>query len=377
MEKFITRKRKLSIDQSAFAVAESESTGKVSVSFAETESTRKGTSTLEKKKKHRLYCNSYLNFGFTWCSDEEQPVPECLICHTKLSNEALVPSKLSRHFSKKHGNLSDKPASYFKRLLEERKQQSVTFTQTFQVSMKSQYASYLVAEIIAKNSKPHTEAEKAVFPACSAIVKTMFGPEAEEKIRQIPLSNDTIHRRICDMSTDIQDTVISSVKQSKMLTIQVDESTDISGKAQLIAFIWFVSDGKISDQFFCCKELKERTTGQDIFDTLSKYLEENELTWKECVGLCTDGAPSMIGSIKGFVSLVKKVNSEIITTHGFLYRGVLIGKTLNSDLTQVLKEVIEMVNYIKARPLKSRLFTKLCKEMKANYENLLLHTETR
>ena len=135
MEKFITRKRKLSIDESAFAVAETE--GKVSVSFAETESTGKGISTLEKKKKHRLYCNSYLNFGFTWCGDEEQPLPECLICDTKLSNEAMVPSKLSRHFSKKHGNLSDKPASYFKRLLEKRKQQSVTFTKTFQVSTKS------------------------------------------------------------------------------------------------------------------------------------------------------------------------------------------------------------------------------------------------
>ena len=49
MEKFITRKRKLSIDQTAFAVAESESTGKVSVSFAETESTGKSTDTLKKK----------------------------------------------------------------------------------------------------------------------------------------------------------------------------------------------------------------------------------------------------------------------------------------------------------------------------------------
>ena len=169
----------------------------------------------------------------------------------KLSNETVVPSKLSRHFSKKHGNLSEKPASYFKRLLEERKQQSVTFTKTIQVSTKSQHASYLAAEIIAKNSKPHTEAEKVIFPACSAIVKTMFGPEDEEKIRQIPLSNDTIRRRICDMSTDIQVffilAVISFVKQSKMFTMQVDESADISGKAQLIAFIRFVSDGKISD----------------------------------------------------------------------------------------------------------------------------------
>ena len=36
-----------------------------------------------------------------------------------------------------------------------------------------------------------------------------------------------------------------------------------------------------------------------------------------------------------------------------------------------------MVNYIKARPLKSRLFAKICKEMEANYENILLHTEAR
>ena len=56
-----------------------------------------------------------------------------------------------------------------------------------------------------------------------------------------------------------------------MFTMQVEESIDISGIAQLIAFIWFVSDEKISDQFFCCKELKERMTGQYIYDILGKY----------------------------------------------------------------------------------------------------------
>ena len=100
------RKKKLSIDERIVAVAKSERTGKVSVSFDETESTSKGTSTIEKKNKHWLCCNSYLNFGFTWCGDKEQPIPECLICHTKLSNEAMVPCELSRHFSKKHENLS-------------------------------------------------------------------------------------------------------------------------------------------------------------------------------------------------------------------------------------------------------------------------------
>ena len=179
------KKRKLTNkDQRAVAIAQSESTS---------------NGTFVKEKKNRLNCDSYLNIGFTCCGDEVQPVPVCLICHLKLSNEIMVPSKLSRHFLKKHGHLSDKPASYFKRLLDERKQQSQIFTKSFPVSTKCQQASYYVAEIIAKNSKPHTEAEKVIFPACSAIVKTMFGTEAGKKIKQIFLSNDTICRRICDM----------------------------------------------------------------------------------------------------------------------------------------------------------------------------------
>ena len=46
--------------------------------------------------------------------------------------------------------------------------------------------------------------------------------------------------------------------------------------------------------------------GQDIFNTLSVYLEERRLLWERCIGICTDGAPSMTGKIKSFVSLVKE-----------------------------------------------------------------------
>jgi len=43
--------------------------------------------------------------------------------------------------------------------------------------------------------------------------------------------------------------------------LQIDESTDISGKAQLMAFIRFIVNSKIVGQFFCCKELSGTTTG--------------------------------------------------------------------------------------------------------------------
>ena len=96
--------------------------------------------------------------------------------------------------------------------------------------------------------KAHTIAECLILPACQAIVKTMFGDEAEKEIKIIPLSDNTISRRISDMSEDIEANVIDKLKDSQF-ALQVDESTDISGKAQLLSFIRIIDDGVIIEQF--------------------------------------------------------------------------------------------------------------------------------
>lgn len=82
-------------------------------------------------------------------------------------------------------------------------------------------------------------------------------------------------------------------------------------------------------------------------------------------------------SVKGFVSLAKEINSNITFTHCFLHREILAVKTLPEKLNEVLNDVTSMVNFIKMRPLKSRIFKQLCQAMEANYECLLLHTEVR
>ena len=40
------------------------------------------------------------------------------------------------------------------------------------------------------------------------------------------------------------------------------------------------------------------TKGEDIFQILNNYLVKWDLSWKSCIGICTDGAPSMVGSLK-------------------------------------------------------------------------------
>ncbi|XP_068224197.1 SCAN domain-containing protein 3-like, partial [Palaemon carinicauda] len=300
-------------------------------------------------------------------------MPLCVICGDKLANEAMVHSKLTL----KHNHLANKPRSYFEGLLSEQKQQSAMLSKKVKVADKAQEASYLVVELVVKSMKPHTIAETLILPAISAIVKTMFESEAEKEVRKIPISESTISRRIHDMSADIEETVCTSVKESEMFALQVDESTDIGGMAQLLVFVRYIHDVKIVNQFFCCKELKETTTGNDIFSTLSEYLKSVGLTWQSCVGICTDSAPAMIGSIKGFVSLVNRENSSVITTHCFPHREVLVAKTISNDLKSVLEKVVKRVNFIKSQPLKSHLFTKLCEELEAKHLNLLLCTEAQ
>ena len=41
-----------------------------------------------------------------------------------------------------------------------------------------------------------------------------------------------------------------------------------------------------------------RTTGEDIFRTIDCSMKENNLPWINCVGICTDGAPAMVGPKK-------------------------------------------------------------------------------
>ncbi len=75
-----------------------------------------------------------------------------------------------------------------------------------------------------------------MMPACKIIVRTVLGEEAESKLSKVPVSDNTISRHVDDLSNNISG-ILSEILQNNNFALQVDESTGITGKAQLLTFV--------------------------------------------------------------------------------------------------------------------------------------------
>ena len=102
----------------------------------------------------------------------------------------------------------------------------------------------------------------------------MLENEAAMKISKITLSNDSVNRRILEMSCDIEKNVCGNKLQCSDFALQVDESADIINKALLIAFIRFINENQITNQFLFCKELNLTTKGEGACNILNNYLDK-------------------------------------------------------------------------------------------------------
>lgn len=123
--------------------------------------------------------------------------------------------------------------------------------------------------------------------------------------------------------------------------------------------------------------LKAKCTGEDIFIKLDYKLKEEGLSWDECIGMCTDGAAAMVGKKKGLKARVLQVAPHVNFTHCIIHREALASKTLDPELKSVLETATKIVNYIKSRPVNTRLFAALCNELGSEHQSLLFHTEVR
>ena len=85
----------------------------------------------------------------------------------------------------------------------------------------------------------------------------------------------------------------------------------------------------------------------------------------------------MLGCNLGFQALVKQLAQTNKSVHCMLHRQALVSKTFRDSIQTILEQMIQIVNFIKAGALNSRVFKKLCIDMDSNHLMLLYHTQTQ
>lgn len=330
------------------------------------------SSTVSKTKK-RKYDESYISFGFV----DSNGSPLCMLCSKLLPNSSMAPAKLRRHLETVHPESKDKNKEFFVRkkdqLLESQKNM-MHVTQT--INEKATEASYLVSYRIAQAGEAHTIAENLIKPCVLDITKCMLDEKSAKHLSTVPLSNDTVSRRIHDLASYVKQELVTRLQKTRF-ALQMDESTDVAGLAILLVIVRYPYESSFEEDMLMCSPLLTNTTGEEVFNKINIFFEENNLSWNNCIDICTDGAKAMTGKTAGAVSRIKNKAPNCSSSHCILHRQALAMKQMPSNLKLVMDEAVKIINFIKSRPLQSRLFSLLCEDYGSKHKTLLLHTEVR
>jgi hypothetical protein len=92
---------------------------------------------------------------------------------------------------------------------------------------------------VARTGKPHTIEEDLVLPADTDMAGTILGEKAQKTIQTMSSSNNTVSRHISDMAGDVLKQLLLHIQASEFYALQLDESTDVVGLAQLLVYVCY------------------------------------------------------------------------------------------------------------------------------------------
>lgn len=214
----------------------------------------------------------------------------------------------------------------------------------------STYASFVAAQEIARHGKPFTDGDyiKESFIKISEHLFSDFKNKSEiiQKIKDMPLSAKTVKDRTIKMAANITSQQITDINSAPEYSIACDESKDIE---QIVFLCIYVNSAGPQEEIIEVIPLKGMTRGEDICEAVLDCLKNKEINTclTHLVSVSTDGAPSMTGAQRGFVSLLQKsLDRKLLIFHCILHQEVLCAQTFPPEYTEVMSLVIRIVNKI-------------------------------
>ena len=192
----------------------------------------------------------------------------------------------------------------------------------------------------------------------------------------------TIFKRIGQLSTNLKEQLVGKGKDFIAYSLALDESTDTSDIAQLSILIRGVDSSlSITEELLALRPMHGTTTGKDLYEEVSRCVNEMGLPWEKLVGLTTDGAPAMCGHRSGLVARMRErmreenVTGELTAYHCIIHQESWCGKALKKE--HVMSTITRAVNFIRARGLNHRQFKAFLGELDTEYGDLPYNTEVR
>lgn len=186
----------------------------------------------------------------------------------------------------------------------------------------------------------------------------MFGDKNLKEVETISLSNNTVARRIDEMSRWLKVQLIIRVKAiSNYFSLQLDESTEIYIYIY-IHVIYIYNNNESHEDLLFCKQII-RGTSNDIFETLNTYLKMKGLDLINCVGIWTGGTGTMCSKNSGILTQTQMLKLNPNTLYGLINENYILKLSYLEDIFSKLTELnlnlqmklIYLLCIIKLKPL--------------------------
>ena len=318
----------------------------------------------------------------------------CLLCNRPPLSQFKTYT-LKKHFKRFHGSTHSHLNA------EEREQLSLKLTNGFRNKFSSgsdcdssesdektncvgfplMKASYVLANRIAKTSKPFSEGE--FIKDCLSDVVELICPQEKKNIDKLTLSRRTIVRRILAIEKNLEEQLCARISEADYYSVSLDESADIRDTAQLIFFIRGINnDFEIFEEMLSFQSMMGQTTGKDMLNEFLKCMNTRNLTFNKLECVSTDGCPNLAGQKeKGLIYRLRKIvetecpNRSPLFIHCIIHQEVLCKSVLK--LEHVTTVVTNIVNYIRGSKLRHRQFRQLLADIDAPFSDVYYHAHIR
>lgn len=130
------------------------------------------------------------------------------------------------------------------------------------------------------------------------------------------------------MSADVADQVVHKTVQSKQFALPLNENTDTSNEAKLVAFV--PSSRNCGEHILFYRFFKGNSTGRTIFKF---FFNDHTNKWQWFEATCTGDAEAMTGRLSSLVSRGKKTTAQLLLMTVIICRQALVSNKLNQTFT--------------------------------------------